>query len=148
LQHTAKRIVRGIDEGTSATSAVSATVGVVCLAAGPQGWLLRECSLWQRIALLAAALLLIKPGYVTDAIGLGLLVLVIVVQRMLRAPAPGAGGDESVLNTTVTGGLGDTSTQTVTVNRSTLRFTFRWEMASKERPPPILTGEGSCVVEK
>ena len=57
-------------------------------------------------------------------------------------------GDESVLNTTVTGGLGDTSTQTITVNRATLRFTFRWEMASKERPPPILTGEGSCVVEK
>lgn len=57
-------------------------------------------------------------------------------------------GDESVLNTTVTGGLGDTSTQTVTVNRATLRFKFRWEMASKERPPPILTGEGSCVVEK
>ena len=57
-------------------------------------------------------------------------------------------GDESILNTTVTGGLGDTSTQTITVNRATLRFTFRWEMASKERPPPILTGEGSCVAEK
>jgi TRAP-type uncharacterized transport system fused permease subunit len=71
----------------SVTSAASATVGVVRLAAGLQGWLLRECSLWQRVALLAAALLLIKPGYVTDAIGFGLLVLVVVAQRALRAPA-------------------------------------------------------------
>ena len=57
-------------------------------------------------------------------------------------------GDESILNTSVTSGLGQTTTQTTTVNRATLRFTFRWEMASKERPPPILMGEGSCVVQK
>ena len=57
-------------------------------------------------------------------------------------------GDNSVLNTTVTSGLGETSTQTITVDRPALRFAFRWEMPSKKQPPPILTGEGGCVVEK
>ena len=68
-------------------SALSATVGVVCLAAGLHGYLLRECRWWERAALLAAALLLIKPGYVTDAIGLSLLALILVVHKAARAPA-------------------------------------------------------------
>jgi TRAP transporter 4TM/12TM fusion protein len=51
----------------------SAAIGCVLLAAGLFGYLLRECSAWQRIALVAAALLLIKPGWVTDALGLLLL---------------------------------------------------------------------------
>ena len=38
------------------------------------------------VALLAAALLLIKPGYVTDALGLGLLALVVVAQKAARGP--------------------------------------------------------------
>ncbi len=75
------------DVFTSVTSLLSATVGVVCLAAGLQGYLLRECRWWERLALLAAALLLIKPGYITDAIGLGLLALVLVTQKLPRATA-------------------------------------------------------------
>ncbi len=66
---------------TSLTSTVSAVVGVTCLAAGLQGYLLREAPWWQRALLLVAAILLIKPGYVTDAIGLALLALVIVAQK-------------------------------------------------------------------
>ena len=66
----------------SLTSSVTAVIGVTCLAAGLQGYLLREASWWQRIVLIAAAILLIKPGYVTDAIGLALLALVIVAQRL------------------------------------------------------------------
>jgi TRAP-type uncharacterized transport system fused permease subunit len=57
-------------------------VGVTCLAAGLQGYFLREAPWWQRIILLVAAILLIKPGYVTDAIGLALLALVIVAQKL------------------------------------------------------------------
>ncbi len=67
---------------TSLTATASAVVGVVCLAAGLQGYLLREATWWQRVALIAAAILLIKPGYVTDAVGLGLLALVLVTQRL------------------------------------------------------------------
>ena len=56
-------------------------IGVICLAAGLHGYLLREARWWERIALLVAALLLIKPGYITDAIGLALLAVVLVAQR-------------------------------------------------------------------
>ena len=75
---------------TSATSLCSAIVGVVCLASGLQGWLLRDATWWERALLLAAAILLIKPGYVSDAIGLGLLALAIAAQ-MLRAKGPQSG---------------------------------------------------------
>jgi len=66
---------------TSLTSSVTAVIGVICLAAGLQGYLLREARWWERIMLLAAALLLIKPGYISDAIGLTLLVIVFVAQK-------------------------------------------------------------------
>jgi TRAP transporter 4TM/12TM fusion protein len=65
-------------------SVISATVGVICLAGGLFGWLLAAASPWQRVALLAAAVLLIKPGLVTDAIGLSLLALVAAVQWLAR----------------------------------------------------------------
>ena len=52
------------------------------LAAGLQGYLLREARWWERILLVTAAILLIKPGYISDAIGLVLLALVFVVQKL------------------------------------------------------------------
>ena len=58
---------------------VSATIGCVLLAAGLFGYLLRECVPWQRMALVAAALLLIKPGWVTDLAGIALVLVVLVV---------------------------------------------------------------------
>ncbi len=66
----------------SLTSTITALVGVTCLAAGLQGYLLREATWWQRAALVAAAILLIKPGYATDAIGLALLAAVYVAQKL------------------------------------------------------------------
>ena len=68
------------DPVTVVTSALSASIGVMCLAAGLMGWLRRECTWWERVLLLAAALLLIKPGYVTDVIGLVLLGVVLAAQ--------------------------------------------------------------------
>ena len=61
------------DPLTIVTSCVSATIGTMCLAAGLMGYFRGEASGWERVLLVAAALLLIKPGYVTDAIGLALL---------------------------------------------------------------------------
>jgi TRAP transporter 4TM/12TM fusion protein len=66
----------------SLTSTITALVGVTCLAAGLQGYLVREATWWQRAALVVAAILLIKPGYATDAIGLALLAGVIVAQKI------------------------------------------------------------------
>jgi len=67
---------------TSLTSAVAAVIGVMSLAAGLQGYMLREARWWERILLVTAAILLIKPGYISDAIGLALLALVFVVQKL------------------------------------------------------------------
>jgi TRAP transporter 4TM/12TM fusion protein len=66
---------------TITTSCVSASIGVICFAAALQGWMLREARAWERVVLLAAAILLIKPGYITDAIGLALLAVVFVAQK-------------------------------------------------------------------
>ena len=66
----------------SLTSTVSAVIGVMCLAAGLQGYLLREARWWERAVLVAAALLLIKPGYISDAIGLVLLAGVVLSQKL------------------------------------------------------------------
>jgi TRAP-type uncharacterized transport system fused permease subunit len=66
----------------SLTSSASAVVGVMCLAAGLQGYLLREARWWERAVLVAAALLLIKPGYISDAIGLVLLAGVVLSQKL------------------------------------------------------------------
>ncbi|MBI1990789.1 MAG: TRAP transporter permease, partial [Betaproteobacteria bacterium] len=68
---------------TILSAATSATIGVICLAGGLHGYFLREVRLWERIALLSAAVLLIKPGYITDAIGLVLLLSVIVNQKLV-----------------------------------------------------------------
>jgi TRAP-type uncharacterized transport system fused permease subunit len=67
---------------TVATSAMSASIGVICLAAGLMGYLRRPCALWERVLLVTAALLLIKPGYITDAVGIGLLVVLFVTQHL------------------------------------------------------------------
>jgi TRAP transporter 4TM/12TM fusion protein len=65
-------------------SSVTATIGTICLAAGLFGYLLREARMWERAALIGAAVLLIKPGLVTDLIGAGLLVTVVLVQLATR----------------------------------------------------------------
>ena len=68
------------DWTVSLYSTVTASLGVVLLAAGLFGYLLRPTSLWQRVLLIAAALLLIKPGWVTDLIGLALATVVALAQ--------------------------------------------------------------------
>jgi TRAP-type uncharacterized transport system fused permease subunit len=57
-------------------SFITATIGTICLAAGMFGYLLRAARAWERILLLLAAVLLIKPGLITDLIGFALLAVV------------------------------------------------------------------------
>jgi len=59
---------------------ITASIGVIALAASLFGWLLTLATMWQRVLLFVAALCLIKPGLITDAIGLSLLGLVLLVQ--------------------------------------------------------------------
>lgn len=63
------------------TSGVSASFGVIALAAGMMGWFVKKVSIWERIVLLIAALLLIKPGLYTDAVGYVLLLLIFLKQK-------------------------------------------------------------------
>jgi TRAP transporter 4TM/12TM fusion protein len=64
-------------------SFVTAMVGTICLAAGLFGYLVREARIWERAALIGAALLLIKPGLLTDMTG-GILVTLVVVAQFAR----------------------------------------------------------------
>lgn len=73
-----------------AWTAVTACVGVLALAAGSMGFLLRPAGWVARLALLAAALLLIKPGLSTDLAGLGLLAAVVALQRLRPVPVAAA----------------------------------------------------------
>src|SRR5215217_461450 len=68
------------DWPTIAQACVTASIGALLLGAGLHGYLLRTASWWERAALVAAAFCLIKPGWITDLIGLALLAVVVAVQ--------------------------------------------------------------------
>ncbi len=65
-------------------SFVTASIGTICLAAGLFGYLFREARIWERVFLLGAAITLIKPGLVTDLVGAGLVLTVLVSQFIIR----------------------------------------------------------------
>ena len=70
---------------------VTGSIGVVALAASLEGYLLRTATWFERALLLAAALMLIDPGAVTDIVGLGVLGGVLLIQKVW-APRPAAEG--------------------------------------------------------
>jgi TRAP transporter 4TM/12TM fusion protein len=69
-------------------SFVTASIGTICLAAGLFGYLARTALVWERLFLLGAAILLIKPGLVTDLIGAGLVLSVLLSQLLIRRNEP------------------------------------------------------------
>ena len=76
-------------------AATTAAIGVVLLAAGLHGYLLTRANLLQRALLVAAALVLIKPGVMSDAAGLALGAAVLLMQRFgppARAATAQGGG--------------------------------------------------------
>jgi TRAP transporter 4TM/12TM fusion protein len=68
-------------------AAITASIGCVALSAGLYGYLLRACAMWERVVLVAVAFLLIKPGWITDLIGCGLLAAIIAWQALARRRA-------------------------------------------------------------
>jgi len=70
----------------------TASVGVICLAGSLFGWFIGYALAWHRVLLFVAAMALIKPGLVTDAVGIVLLAVVaiaqVAAQRRAVAPAP------------------------------------------------------------
>ena len=65
----------------------TASIGVLALAAGVQGWWYAQIMPHERALLLFSALLLIHPGIYTDLIGLGALGVVYFLQRNRRGAA-------------------------------------------------------------
>ncbi|MBO8141196.1 MAG: TRAP transporter fused permease subunit [Firmicutes bacterium] len=69
----------------------TSVLGVIALATGLGGWLLRPTALWERVALIGGGLLLTYSAAWSDAAGIALLALVIIWQRLRPdLPAPGA----------------------------------------------------------
>jgi TRAP-type uncharacterized transport system fused permease subunit len=66
-----------------AWSVFTASVGVICLAASLFGWLFTLATGWHRVLLFIAALCLIKPGLITDSVGLALLAVVSAAQLIV-----------------------------------------------------------------
>lgn len=75
--------------GQIVMSLFTATIGVVCLAGGMVGHFVARARWYERLLLIAAAIVLIKPGLLTDAAGLALVGIVVALQMtMPRAAAP------------------------------------------------------------
>ncbi len=63
---------------------ITAFVGIAALAGGVENWFLKKTTLYERIMLLAAGLLLVYPIAAYDLIGFGLMALVVVSQKLRK----------------------------------------------------------------
>jgi TRAP transporter 4TM/12TM fusion protein len=59
-------------------------IGIICLASGIIGYLFKETKLLERLLLFAAAFLLIKPGWITDIIGLLCVGMIVILQLQTK----------------------------------------------------------------
>ncbi len=66
---------------------LTAIMGVTALALGAQGYLFRKLGTFKRLAMIAAAVTLIKPGLVTDLIGVSLVGMVVMREWFFRKQA-------------------------------------------------------------
>lgn len=62
----------------------TAAVGIAALSFASVGYWLRNLHIWERLLLVVAAITLITPGLLTDLIGLGLLVIVLALQKIFK----------------------------------------------------------------
>jgi TRAP transporter 4TM/12TM fusion protein len=83
-------------------SAITAFIGVYALACGIQGYMFRPAKIYERVLFFAAAIGLIKPGWISDLVGLGILAILAFMQRptfipdlfkRVKGPAPEIKGD-------------------------------------------------------
>ncbi len=66
-------------------TSITASIGVVCLAGALHGWFLFGAARpWERLLLIAGALVLIKPGLYTDLVGIVLISLTVLSQKLIR----------------------------------------------------------------
>jgi TRAP transporter 4TM/12TM fusion protein len=65
-------------------SVFTALIGVIALSAGLMGWAFGRAAMWQRVSLVVAALMLIKPGIYTDLAGALLIAVALGASRFVR----------------------------------------------------------------
>jgi len=63
---------------------ITAFIGILALAGGVENWFLKKTSFYERIMLIVAGLALVYPQPLYDIIGFGLLVVVIVLQKLRK----------------------------------------------------------------
>jgi TRAP-type uncharacterized transport system fused permease subunit len=63
---------------------ITAFIGIAALAGGVENWFLKKTVIYERIMLIAAGLLLVYPIAFYDAVGLGLMILVIISQKLRK----------------------------------------------------------------
>lgn len=63
---------------------ITALIGITSVSAGVMGWFLCKQSVPERLLFIAAGLLLVDPGLVTDAIGIGLFATGVVIQMIMK----------------------------------------------------------------
>jgi len=72
--------------GEAIVASVSAIVGIIAIVSGVGGYLLKPTMLVERIALVAAGLLLLAPGTLADIAGLALFGAAVASQALLNRP--------------------------------------------------------------
>ena len=76
------------DVSTVLIATITATIGVTCLAGGlHEYFFFGRARSWERVLLIVAAFVLIKPGWQSDLIGFALLALIFASQRWVRQAA-------------------------------------------------------------
>lgn len=66
------------------TAFVTACIGVTCLSAGLEGWLLRKCNIATRLLLIIIGFLSIDPHVLTDVLAIVLLAAILVYQKKTK----------------------------------------------------------------
>jgi TRAP transporter 4TM/12TM fusion protein len=72
------------DWGSIAMVTFTAAVGIMALCGGFQGWLFKKTTWYERLMLLVAGVLLVYPKPLFDAVGLGLVAIVLATQFMVK----------------------------------------------------------------
>ncbi len=63
---------------------ITAFIGIAALAGGVENWFLKKTVIYERIMLIAAGLLLVYPIAFYDAVGFGLMIVVIISQKLRK----------------------------------------------------------------
>jgi TRAP-type uncharacterized transport system fused permease subunit len=71
---------------------ITALVGIVGIAGGASSWLFRRTAAWERVVLLIGGLLLVYSSLLLDIVGIAMIALVIVWQKMTLRKQAGAAG--------------------------------------------------------